>query len=76
MSLVLCQQLSQPRIHKTYLQEAVYYLLAHIFLIGSEEVALEHAKYTFGDAEIGLQVFGYALSTLGFGRGLQKRIHL
>jgi len=48
----------RPRYAPTYLQEAIYYLPPHIFLVGSEEFALEHAKYAFGNAEIGLEVFG------------------
>lgn len=43
----------------TYLQEAIYYLPPYICLVRGKEVALEHAKDAFCDAEVGLEVFGY-----------------
>lgn len=48
----------------TYLQETVYYLSPHIFLVRREKLALQQAKDAFRDAVIGLKVFGYSRSTL------------
>jgi hypothetical protein len=47
-----------------FLQKAVYYLSPYVFLVRSEEFALEHTEYAFHNAEIGLEVFGYSWSTL------------
>jgi hypothetical protein len=51
-----------------HLEQAVYELPPHVFLVGAEELALEQAVCAFRDAVVGLEVLGYPRSTLRAGR--------
>jgi hypothetical protein len=59
-----------------YLEQAVDYLTAHIFLVGREELALEETEDAFGDTVVGLQVFGCAGSIILRAHVKRGAVHL
>ena len=52
----------------SYLEETVDDLTPHIFLMATEQLALQQAIDTFGNAVLGLEVLGCSKSVTGHAR--------